>query len=49
MNQRTIPIVAAPEQRQRKRAAPKGRVLDPAALAEVRQLLGDGVRARATC
>jgi formate dehydrogenase len=45
MNARTIPIVAA-EQRQRKRAAPKGRVLDPAALAEVQQLLGDGVGAR---
>jgi formate dehydrogenase beta subunit len=45
MNARTIPIVAA-EQRQRKRAAPKGRVLDPAALAEVQQLLGDSVGAR---
>ena len=45
MNARTIPIVAA-EQRQRKRSAPKGRVLDPAALAEVQLLLGDGVGAR---
>jgi len=45
MNARTIPIVAA-EQRQRKRAAPKGRVLDPAALAEVQLLLGDRVGAR---
>jgi NADH:ubiquinone oxidoreductase subunit F (NADH-binding)/NADH:ubiquinone oxidoreductase subunit E len=47
MNARTIPIVAAPEQRRRKRSAPKGRVLDPAALVEVKQLLGDGLGARA--
>jgi formate dehydrogenase beta subunit len=48
MNARTIiPIVAAPEQvRQRKREAPKGRQVDPAALEEVRALLGDAPRAR---
>ncbi|MCU0965160.1 MAG: NAD(P)H-dependent oxidoreductase subunit E, partial [Burkholderiaceae bacterium] len=46
MNARTIPIVAVPEQRQRKRSAPKGRVLDPAALAEVKQLFGDGLGLR---
>jgi len=46
MNARTIPIVAATEQRQRKRSAPKGRRVDPAALAEVRQLLGGSARSR---
>jgi formate dehydrogenase beta subunit len=46
MNARTIPIVAVPEQRQRKRSVPKGRPVDPAALAEVEQLLGDGLGAR---
>ena len=45
MNARTIPIVAEGASRQRKREAPKGRVVDVAALAEVRQLLG-GTRAR---
>ncbi len=44
MNPRTIPIVAAPETRQRKRSAPKGRVVDPAALAEVQKLLGTTAR-----
>ncbi len=46
MNARTIPIVAAPASRQRKREAPKGRVVDPAALAEVRELLGPASRDR---
>ena len=46
MNQRTIPIVAAPEQRRRKRSAPKGRVFDPAALAEVKQLMGERLGSR---
>ncbi len=44
MNARTIPIVAQHEIRQRKRAAPKGRQVDPAALEDVRQLLGDASR-----
>ncbi|MDP3225793.1 MAG: NAD(P)H-dependent oxidoreductase subunit E, partial [Rubrivivax sp.] len=47
MNNRTIPIVAAPELRQRKRSAPKGRVVDPAALAEVQKLLGRAERSPA--
>ncbi len=47
MNARTIPIVPAePATRQRKREAPKGRVVDPEALAEVRQLLGAAPRAK---
>ena len=46
MNARTIPIVADGAQRQRKREAPKGRVVDPAALEEVRALLGNASRAR---
>ncbi len=48
MSDRTIPIAAAgaPTRAQR-RAAPKGRQVDPAALAEVRQLLGGEPRARA--
>ncbi|MDP3085479.1 MAG: NADH-ubiquinone oxidoreductase-F iron-sulfur binding region domain-containing protein [Rubrivivax sp.] len=45
MNARTIPILALPASRQRKREAPKGRRVDPAALAEVRQLLGSASRA----
>ena len=45
MNARTIPIVAEPSTRQRKREAPKGRSVDAAALDEVRQLLGDASRA----
>ncbi|MDH4288146.1 MAG: NAD(P)H-dependent oxidoreductase subunit E [Aquincola sp.] len=44
MNARTIPILV--EERQRKRATPKGRVVDPAALADVRQALGSAARAR---
>jgi len=46
MNARTIPIVAAPASRQRKRQAPKGRVVDPVALDEVRTLLGSASRAK---
>jgi formate dehydrogenase len=46
MNARTIPIVAEGASRQRKREAPKGRVVDPAALDEVRALLGSASRAR---
>ncbi len=49
MNARTIPIVVDAGQgssRQRKREAPKGRVVDPAALDEVRTLLGTASRAR---
>jgi formate dehydrogenase beta subunit len=46
MNARTIPIVAADSPRQRKREAPKGRVVDPAATLEVRDLLGSASRAR---
>ncbi len=46
MNTRTIPIVAEGSSRQRKREAPKGRVVDATASAEVRQLLGDAPRDR---
>jgi formate dehydrogenase len=46
MNARTIPIVAQTEVRQRKREAPKGRQVDPVALDEVRQLLGNQSRQR---
>ena len=46
MNARTIPIVAHNEVRQRKREAPKGRQVDPAALDDVRQLLGRESRQR---
>jgi len=46
MNARTIPIVAAGATRQKKREAPKGRVVDPAAIDEVRALLGSAPRAR---
>jgi formate dehydrogenase beta subunit len=52
MNARTIPITVAPlsplaaEMRQRKREAPKGRQVEPAALDEVRALLGTGSRQR---
>jgi len=45
MNARTIPIAAEPASRQRKREAPKGRVVDPAAIQEVRKLLGKASRA----
>jgi formate dehydrogenase len=46
MNTKTVPIVAEGASRQRKREAPKGRVVDPVAQAEVRQLLGAASRAR---
>jgi formate dehydrogenase beta subunit len=46
MNARTIPIVAQGASRQRKREAPKGRVVDPVALDEVQALLGNASRAR---
>ena len=46
MSAKTIPILAAGPVRQRKREAPKGRVVDPAALDEVRALLGQAPRAR---
>jgi formate dehydrogenase beta subunit len=45
MNARTIPIVAEGATRQRKREAPKGRVVDAAAIDEVRALLGTASRA----
>ncbi|HEY6088074.1 MAG TPA: NADH-ubiquinone oxidoreductase-F iron-sulfur binding region domain-containing protein [Burkholderiaceae bacterium] len=45
MNARTIPIVPEGSTRQRKREAPRGRTVDPAALAEVQQLLGTASRA----
>jgi NADH:ubiquinone oxidoreductase subunit F (NADH-binding)/NADH:ubiquinone oxidoreductase subunit E len=44
MNKMIIPIVAQGASRQRKREAPKGRRVDPDALAEVRALLGDAPR-----
>ena len=46
MNARTIPIVAEDATRKRKREAPKGRVVDPVALAEVQSLLGSAPRAK---
>jgi NADH:ubiquinone oxidoreductase subunit F (NADH-binding)/NADH:ubiquinone oxidoreductase subunit E len=46
MNARTIPIVAVAPARQKKRSTPKGRPVDPAALAEVQQLLGSASRQR---
>ena len=44
MNKVVIPILAQGATRQRKREAPKGRRVDPDALAEVRALLGDAPR-----
>ncbi|MEO6351995.1 MAG: NADH-ubiquinone oxidoreductase-F iron-sulfur binding region domain-containing protein [Oxalobacteraceae bacterium] len=44
MNQTIIPIIANDGARQRKRQAPKGRQVDPAALAEVQALLGAASR-----
>jgi formate dehydrogenase len=45
MNQRVIPIASAPATtKERKRQAPKGRRVDPIALAEVQALLGDAPR-----
>ncbi len=46
MSARTIPIVADGASRQRKREAPKGRIVDAAALDEVRSLLGSALRSR---
>ena len=40
MTARSIPIIAAPEVRQRRRATPKGRRVEPQALDELQQLLG---------
>ncbi|HBI68035.1 MAG TPA: hypothetical protein DDZ22_03135, partial [Massilia sp.] len=40
MNHPVIPIAVAGASRQRKREAPKGRRVDPQALAEVQALLG---------
>ena len=40
MNQKIIPIAVQPVSRERKRQAPKGRRVDPVALAEVQLLLG---------
>jgi len=45
MNHPVIPIAVAGASRQRKREAPKGRRVDPQALAEVQALLGDASRA----
>lgn len=46
MNQVVIPIPVESIGRQRKRRQPKGRQVDPAALAEVRALLGEAPRRR---
>jgi formate dehydrogenase len=46
MTYSTIPIAPQGPSRQRKREAPKGRRVDPQALREVRELLGDGARRR---
>lgn len=46
MNQVVIPIPVQSIGRQRKRRQPKGRQVDPAALAEVRELLGEAPRRR---
>ena len=45
MNQMIIPIAVQGPSRQRRREAPKGRRVDPQALAEVQALLGDASRA----
>src|SRR5450830_1033491 len=45
MNQMIIPIKVEGASRQRKREAPKGRRVEPAALEEVRTLLGNSSRA----
>jgi NADH:ubiquinone oxidoreductase subunit F (NADH-binding)/NADH:ubiquinone oxidoreductase subunit E len=44
MNQKVIPIQPLAPTRERKRQAPKGRQVNPMALSEVRQLLGDAPR-----
>jgi formate dehydrogenase len=46
MNSRVIPISPAAPSRERKRRAPRGRQVEPAALAQVRELLGDAPRRR---
>ena len=46
MNHPVIPIAVAGATRQRKREAPKGRRVDPQALAEVQALLGGQSRQR---
>jgi NADH:ubiquinone oxidoreductase subunit F (NADH-binding)/NADH:ubiquinone oxidoreductase subunit E len=46
VKQITIPVVAAPAGRERKRQAPKGRRVDPEALAQVQALLGTASRQR---
>jgi formate dehydrogenase len=46
MNQMVIPIAVLETTKQRKREAPKGRRVDPAALAEVQALLGGESRQR---
>src|SRR5512132_1422948 len=46
MNDKVIPIVPTEARRQRKREAPRGRRVDPTALADVRQLLGGASRQR---
>lgn len=46
MSQTIIPIQSLPASSQRKRQAPKGRRVDPVALSEIRELLGDASRQR---
>jgi formate dehydrogenase beta subunit len=46
MNQKVIPIIANGVSKERKRQAPKGRRVDPAALAQVQALLGTASRQR---
>jgi NADH:ubiquinone oxidoreductase subunit F (NADH-binding)/NADH:ubiquinone oxidoreductase subunit E len=46
MNHKVIPIATPASSRQRKREAPKGRRVDPDALATVRELLGETPRRR---
>jgi formate dehydrogenase len=46
LKQTHIPIAAVPLSRERKRSAPRGRRVDPAALADVQALLGDEPRRR---
>jgi formate dehydrogenase len=46
LNHPVIPIAPISSSRERKRQAPKGRRVDPVALAEVRTLLGDAPRRR---
>src|SRR4051812_26515532 len=41
---RVIPIASAGDMRRKKRATPKGRMVDPQALSDVRSLLGDDPR-----